>query len=181
VRAVRSNGLPAVRDLPIKFKRQPATVTAAIFDRIVGKETDHAKHSPHEYVSEDGRWVIRAVHHTGYGVSNSGRVRWYVIHDGHCFAINRYSGQYALSLEGAIDEIHHRIGRGICDGFMVLVQMRQDAEDREREAARLAAKRLRAAELLGYLRNADPAKLIGGLAMHVDLDALASAIAHTRD
>ena len=172
--APRSNGLPALRDLPITFKRRAATPG---FEKLVGKETDRAKPSPHEYASADGRWIIRAVQHTGYGSSLSGRVRWYVALDGNYFPVGFSSGgSYTLSLEDAVDEIHRKIGRGLCGGFEVLSQIRQTAEARQRAAQKRDDDLVKARDLLGRLYGADPTRMVEALAGHVDLDALARAV-----
>lgn len=170
---LRSNGRLALRELPIKFKRRPGSPG---FEKIVGKSTERSTHSPHEYVSEDGRWIIRSVSHSGYGSTNSGRTRWHVTFDGRYFDVRSYGGGSTLSLEDAIDEIHHRIGKGVCDGFKVLVQMRLDAERLVREGAERAAKRERAKELLDRIHGVDSIHLIEELAERIDLEALARAI-----
>lgn len=95
---MRSNGLPALRDLPITFKRRAATPG---FEKIVGKESDRAKHSPYEYASADGRWVIRSVQHTGYGATLSGRVRWYARCDENLFSLGFGGGTLARAVESA--------------------------------------------------------------------------------
>ena len=171
---MRSNGLPPLRDLPIKFKRRDATPG---FEKLVGKETDRSKHAPYEYASEDGRWLIRSVQHTGYGSTLSGRVRWYVICDGRLFTVGfGSSGCYTLSREDAIDEVHRKIGRGLCDGFEVLAKIRQEAEATQRAAEKRAADLVKARELLGQLYGADPARMVAALVDHVDLDKLARAV-----
>ena len=172
---IRPNGLPALRDLPIKFTRRPATPG---FEKLVGKETDRGKHSPHEYVSEDGRWVIRSVQHSGHGSTNSGRVRWYVSHDGSLFMLRWGSGKcYMISREDAIDEIHRQIALGVCNGFKVLAKMRSDADSAQRASDQQAANLVRAKELLGHICGADPSRMVEALATLVDLDALGRAIA----
>jgi len=172
----RPNGMPALRNMPITFTRRAATEAATeAFTKLVGKSTDRATHSPHEYVSADGRWVIRSVQHSGHGSTNSGRVRWHVAHDGHYFGVS-YNGSGTLSLEDAIDEIHSKIARGIRDGFEVLARMRRDAEAREQAAARRAENLERAKDLLGRAYAADPSKLVEQLAAHVNLDTLTRAI-----
>jgi hypothetical protein len=169
--------MPAQRDLPIKFSRRTATPEAtAEFVKLVGKETAYAKHSPTAYVSEDGRWVIRSVKHSGHGSTNSGRVRWHVSHDGRYFAVGYGSGSSALSLEDAIDEIHRKIARGFRDGFQVLADIRRNAEKRESTARQRAQNLARAKDLLGRVYGADPSRLVEQLAAHVDLDALARAV-----
>ena len=170
---MRSNGLPALRDLPITFKRRAATPG---FEKLVGKETDRAKPSPYEYVSADGHWIIRSVQHTGYGSSLSGRVRWYVAHDGRHYSVGFGSGSYTLSMEDAIDEIHRKIARGLCDGFEVLAEMRKTAEAERRAAERRAANLVKAGDLLGRLYDADPTLMVEALVEHVDLDTLARAV-----
>lgn len=172
----RPNGMPALRQMPITFTRRAATEAATeAFTKLVGKSTDRATHSPNEYVSADGRWVIRSVQHSGHGSTNSGRTRWHVALDGHYFGVS-YDNRAAHSLEDAIDEIHRRIGRGFRDGFKVLAQMRSDAEAREQAAVRRAENLARAKDLLGRAYAADPSKLVEQLAAHVNLDALARAI-----
>lgn len=173
MKALRSNGRPALCDLPIRFKRRPGTPG---FEKFVGKETDRKKYAPHEYVSDDGRWIIRATHHTGHGSTNSGRVRWHVSFDGHFVPVG-YQNSDAHSLEDAIDDIHCRIGGGIRDGFKVLAKMRAAAEAAQRAAEKRAADLVRARELLGRVCGVDPARLAEALAAHVDLDALARAVA----
>jgi len=171
---MRSNGLPPLRDLPIKFKRRDATPG---FEKIVGKETDRAKHAPYEYASEDGRWLIRSVQHTGYGSTLSGRVRWYVVCDGRLFTVGfGSSGCYTLSREDAIDEVHRKIARGLSGGFEVLAQIRRDAEAALRTANKRAADLVKARELLGQLYGTDPTRMVEALAEHVDLDRLARAV-----
>lgn len=171
---MRSNGLPALRDLPITFKRRAATPG---FAKLVGEETDRAKHSPYEYASEDGRWIIRSVQHTGYGSTLSGRVRWYVSYEGRFFPLRWGSGStYTLSREDAVDDIHRRIGKGLRDGFEVLANMRKDAEAAQRAAEKHAADLVKARELLGQLYGADPARMAEALAAYVDLDKLARAV-----
>src|SRR5512143_1079184 len=97
--SVRPNGMPALRDMPITFTRRVATAEATeAFTKLVGKSTDRATHSPNEYVSEDGRWTIRSVKHSGHGSTNSGRVRWHVSYNGRYFAVGLGSGSGALSL-----------------------------------------------------------------------------------
>jgi hypothetical protein len=173
----RPNGLPALKHLPITFTRRSATAEAtAEFAKLVGKSTDRATHSPTEYVSEDGRWIIRAVKHSGHGSTNSGRMRWYVIHDGRYLPIKSYGSGYTLSLEDAIDEVHRKIARGVCLGFEVLAKMRRDAEKRDSDAQQRAADLARAKDLLGRVYGADPSRLVEQLAAHVDLDALARAL-----
>ncbi len=169
---MRPNGLPALRDLPIKFKRRPGSPG---FEKLVGKETDRKKHSPHEYASEDGRWIIRATQHSGYGSTNSGRVRWHVSLDDRFFPVG-YQNSDAHTLEDAIDDIHRRIGGGVCDGFEVLTKMRQDAEAKQHAAEKSAADLARARELLGHIYGADPTRMVEALAEHVDLDKLARAV-----
>jgi hypothetical protein len=170
----RPNGLPALRDLPIKFKRRAATTDLS---KLVGKETDRAKHSPYEYVSEDERWIIRAVHHSGHGSTNSGRVRWYVSHNGKFFPLRwGTGGHYTISREDAIDEIHRRIAQGVCEGFEVLAKIRKAAEDAQRAVELHAANLVRAKELLGRVYGADPTRMIEALAKHVNLDAFARAV-----
>lgn len=176
-RTVRLNGLPHVSALPIRFKRRPGT---AGFDKFVGKETDRKKHAPHEYVSEDGRWIIRATHHTGHGSTNFGRVRWHVSFDG-CFFPVSYQNSSAHSLEDAIDGIHRRIGGGIRDGFKVLAKMRQAVEAAEQASETRAADLVKARALLGRVYGADPTRLAVALAAHVDLDALARALSHAEE
>lgn len=172
--ALRPNGLPHLRDLPIRFTRCAATTD---FSKFVGKETDHAKHSPYEYISEDGCWIIRSVHHTGRGSTNSGRVRWHVVHNGRYFMIGRGTGSSsAITREDAIDEIHRKIARGFYDGFKVIARMREDAEKHEREEARRVANLVRAKDLIGRVYGADPDRLIEQIAKHVDLDTLARAV-----
>lgn len=170
---MRSNGLPALKDLPITFKRRAATTD---FTKLVGKETARAKHSPFEYVSADGRWIIRSVHHRGHGTSNSGRVRWHAVHDGNYFAVGYGGHGYTLSLEDAIDEIHRKIGRGLRDGFEVLAKMRQAGEAAARADELRAANLVKARDLLGRLYGADPTRMVEALAHHVNLDALAKAV-----
>jgi hypothetical protein len=170
---MRSNGLPALRDLPITFKRRAATPG---FEKIVGKETDRAKPSPHEYASADGRWIIRSVQHTGYGSSLSGRVRWYVALDGNYFSVGFGSGNYTLSMEDAVDEIHRKIARGLCGGFEVLAQIRKTAEAQQQAAQKRADDLVKARDLLGRLYGADPTRMIEALASHGDLDALTRAV-----
>ncbi|HSX23006.1 MAG TPA: hypothetical protein VLE97_09555 [Gaiellaceae bacterium] len=173
----RPNGLPALRDLPITFARRTATAEAtAEFTKLVGKSTDRATHAPTEYVSEDGRWVIRCVKHSGYGSTNSGRTRWHVSCGGRYFPVGLGTGSSALSLEDAIDEIHRKIARGVCLGFEVLAKMRRDAQKREEDDARHAANLSRAKDLLGRVCGADPGRLVEQLARHVDLDTLARAV-----
>ena len=170
---MRSNGMPALRDLPITFTRRSATPG---FEKLVGKETDRAKHSPYEYASEDGRWIIRSVQHTGYGSTLSGRVRWYAICDGRLFSLGFGSGSYTLSREDAIDEIHKKIARGLCNGFEVLAEMRKAAEAELRAAKLHAANLVKARDLIGRLYGADPTRMVEALARHVDLDALTRAV-----
>lgn len=173
--AVRPNGLPALRDLPIKFTRRTATPG---FEKLVGKETARAKHSPHEYVSEDGSWVIRSVQHSGHGSTNGGRVHWYVTYNGALFMLRWGSGKtYTITREDAIDEIHRRIAEGVCDAFRVLAKMRQDAEAAQRAADQHAAALVRAKDLLGHICGAEPARMVEALAALVDLDALGRAVA----
>ena len=172
---VRPNGLPALRDLPIKFTRRSATPG---FEKLVGKETDRSKHSPHEYVSEDGRWVIRSTQHSGHGSTNSGRVHWYVTYNGSLFMLRWGSGKtYAITREDAIDEIHRRLAQGVCDGFKVLAKMRQDAEAAQRAAVQHAAALVRAKDLLDHICGADPKRMVEALASLVNLDALGRAVA----
>jgi hypothetical protein len=170
---MRSNGLPALKDLPITFKRRAATPG---FEKLVGKETERAKHSPFEYVSVDGRWILRSVQHTGYGSTLSGRVRWYASLDGDLFALRFGGGCYTLSLEDAVDEIHKQIARGLCDGFEVLAQMRREAEAAARAADLHASNLVKARELLGRMYGADPTQMVEALAAHVNLDALTRAV-----
>jgi hypothetical protein len=172
---LRPNGLPALRDLPITFTRRAASPG---FEKLVGKETDRKKHSPHEYVSADGRWVIRSVQLSGHGSTNSGRVHWYVTYNGALFMLRWGSGKtYTITREDAIDEIHRRIAEGVCDGFKVLAKMRQDAEAAQRTAAQHAAALVRARELLGHICGAEPGRMVEALAALVDLDALGRAVA----
>jgi len=168
----RPNGLPAIRDLPIKFMRRPATPG---FEKLVGKETDRTKHSQHEYASEDGCWIIRSTQHSGHGSTNSGRARWHVSFNGRFFPVG-YQNSSAHSLEHAIDDIHRKIGDGICDGFKVLAKMRQDAEDRARKEERHRENIVRARDLLGRMHSMDPFQLADAFADHVDLDTIARAI-----
>lgn len=171
--AVRPNGLPALRDLPIKFTRRSATPG---FEKLVGKSTDLAKHSPHEYASEDGRWIVRSVHHSGYGSTNSGRVRWYASLDGSYFPLRWGGGSYTLTREDAIDAIHRQIAQGVCDGFEVLADMRRKAEAAQRAADLRAANLVKARDLLGRMSGADFLCMTKALAEHVDLDKLARAV-----
>lgn len=171
---MRPNGLPALRSLPITFTRRAAETPG--FDKRVGKETDRSKHSPYEYASADGRWVIRATHHTGYGSTNGGRVRWHVSLDGQYFRLGFSSGNYTLSLEDAIDDIHRQIARGVCGGFEVLAKMRQEADAKRQAAVKRADDLARARDLLAVLRSADPERMISALADHADLSALARAV-----
>lgn len=173
VHTMRSNSLPALRDLPITFKRRTATPG---FEKLVGKETERAKHSPFEYASADGRWIIRSVQHTGYGSSLSGRVRWYASRDGSLFPLRFGGGCYTLSLEDAVDEIHKQIARGLCDGFEVLAQMREEAEAAVRAADLHATNLVKAHALLGRLCGVDPTRMVEALAKHVDLGALTRAV-----
>ena len=171
---IRPNGLPALRDLPIKFTRRPATPG---FDKLVGKETDRAKHSPHEYVSEDGRWLIRSVQHSGHGSTNFGRVRWYVSYNGSLFMLRCGSGKsYMISREDAIDEIHRAVASGVCKGFEVLAKMRQKAEAAQRAAELHEANLGRAQLLLELVRKADTSRMVEALAALVDLNALSRAV-----
>ena len=172
MKALRSNGLPALCDLPIRFKRRPGTPG---FEKLVGKETDRKKYAPHEYVSEDGRWIIRATHHTGHGSTNSGRVRWHVSFDGGFVPVG-YQNSDAHSLEDAIDDIHRRIGGGVRDGFKVLAKMRQAAEAAQRASEKRTADLVKARELLQRIYGADPTRMAEALAAHVDLDAFARAV-----
>jgi hypothetical protein len=177
VTATRPNGLPALRNLSIKFKRRTAAADSNAFDKLVGKSTDRAKHSPYEYVSEDGRWIIRSVHHSGHGSTNSGRVRWHVARDRQYFPVGwGGSSSSAMSLEDAIDEIHRKIARGVCEGFKILAEMRKSAEKRERDAAVRATNIVKARDLLDRLRSADFVYMYESLASHVDLDVLDRAI-----
>ena len=170
----RPNGLPALRDLPIKFKRRAATTDLS---KLVGKETERAKHSPYEYVSEDERWIIRAVHHSGHGSTNSGRVRWYVSHNEKFFPLRwGTGGHYTISREDAIDEIHRRIAQGVCEGFEVLAKMRQAAENKQRAAELHAANLVKARDLLGRMYGVDPTRMVEQLAALVDLDKLSRAV-----
>ena len=172
---IRPNGLPALRDLPIKFTRRAATPG---FEKLVGKETAREKHSPHEYVSADGRWVIRSVQYSGHGSTNSGRVHWYVAYNGALFMLRWGSGKtYTITREDAIDEIHRRIAEGVCDGFRVLAKRRADAEAAQRAAEQRAAALVRAEDLLGHICGADPGRMVEALAALVDLDALGRAVA----
>lgn len=171
----RPNGLPALRDLPITFMRRAASPG---FEKLVGKETARAKHAPHEYVSDDGRWVIRSVQLSGHGSTNSGRVHWYVTYNGTLFMLRWGSGTtYMITREDAIDEIHRQIARGVCGGFRVLAQMRTDAEAAQRAAEKRAADLVRAKELLGHICSAEPSRMVEALAALVDLDALGRAVA----
>src|SRR5512135_1838991 len=172
----RPNGMPALRQMPITFTRRAATEAATeAFTKLVGKSTDRSTHSPNEYVSADGRWVIRSVQHSGHGSTNSGRTRWHVALDGRYFGVS-YDNRAALSLEDAIDGIHHKIGKGVRDGFEVLAKMRRDAEKRESDAVHRAENLARAKDLLGRVYGADPTRMVEQLAQHVNLDALARAI-----
>ena len=112
--SVRPTACPLSAICRIKFTRRAATPG---FEKLVGKETDRSKHSPHEYVSEDGSWVIRSVQCSGRGSTNSGRVHWYVPTTGALHAPLGLGQTYAITREDAIDEIHRRIAEGVCDGF----------------------------------------------------------------
>lgn len=170
---MRSNGLPPLRDLPITFKRRAATPG---FEKLVGKESDRAKHSPYEYASADGRWIIRSVQHTGYGSTLSGRVRWYATCDGRLFPLRFGGGCYTLSMEDAVDEVHKQIAQGLCNGFSVLAEMRKAGEAELRAAELRAANLVKARDLLGRIYGADPTRLVEALAVHVNLDVLARAV-----
>ena len=170
---MRFNGLPPLRDLPITFKRRAATPG---FEKIVGKESDGAKHSPYEYVSTDGRWILRSVQHTGYGSTLGGRVRWYASCDGRLFPLRFSGGCYTLSMEDAVDTVHKRIGQGLCDGFAVLAKMRKAAKAKQQAAELHAANLVKARDLLGRMYGAEPTRMVEALAAHVNLDALARAV-----
>lgn len=171
---MRPNGLPALRDLPITFKRRLAVAPG--FEKLVGKETDRKKHSPYEYASADGRWVIRSTQHTGYGTSHSGRVRWHVSLDGGYFRVGFSSSNYTLSLEDAVDDIHRQIGRGLCEGFEVLAKIRQTAKAAEQAEAKRLNDLTKARGLVERLYGTDPDRLSAAIAAHLDLDALTRAI-----
>ena len=170
---MRSNGLPPLRELPITFKRRPAT---AGFEKRVGKESERAKHSPYEYASADGHWVLRSVQHTGYGSTLSGRVRWYAACDGRLFPLRFSRGCYTLSLEDAVDEVHKQIAQGLCNGFAVLAEMHKAAKAAQRAAELHAANVSKARDLLGRMYSADPTRMVEALAALVNLDTRARAV-----
>lgn len=170
---MRSNGLPPLRELPITFKRRAATPG---FEKILGKESERAKHSPYEYASTDGRWIIRSVQHTGYGSTLSGRVRWYATYAGNLFSLRFGGACYRLSLEDTVDEIHKQIAQGLYNGFAVLTEMRRAAEAELRAAELHATNLVKARDLLGRMYSADPTRLVEALAALVNLDTLARAV-----
>jgi len=80
------------------------------------------------------------------------------------------------SLEDAIDDLHRKIGKGFCDGFRVLADMRRTTEERDRTAAMRTENLARAKELIERLYHTDLSRLIEEVAKHVNLDALARAV-----
>jgi hypothetical protein len=85
--------------------------------------------APGDYASIDGCWRIHRTEHTGYMSTLSGRARWWITDRATKRQIRRpFSGSaYALSLTGAIEDLHRVIGGGVVDAFCVLHDMHREA------------------------------------------------------